>query len=78
MESFEFSVEAAVIVLLSYIEWAELEVQGFDDLIDWLRILHRAVTMARVAEQHGNKRWMPLGPLVISPTLAESVICSNY
>ena len=48
MGSFELGAEAAAAVLLSLIEWAEVEVQGFDDLLEGLRRLRGAVMVAAV------------------------------
>ena len=46
--------EAAAAGLLSWLEWVELEVQGFDDLVEDLRLLRGAV-MAVAAALAG--RW---------------------
>ena len=53
MESFELGAEAAAAVLLSLIEWAEVEVQGFDNLVERLRLLRGAVMTAGTAGQRG-------------------------
>ena len=53
MRSGELGAEAAAAVLLSIIEWVEVEVQGFDDLIEGLQRLHGAVMTAGAAGQGG-------------------------
>ena len=44
--SWELGAEAAAVGLLSWFEWVEVELQGFEDLVEQLRLLRGAVMTA--------------------------------
>ena len=48
MESFELGAEAAVAMMLTWLTFVEIELKGFDDLIEQLRLLRGALVTAGI------------------------------